>query len=333
MEIVYFHRNGSQGAVSIQENFRPIIKEMAKSNDVRVYNVPYYGSNPMHLLKNILFIRKHSTVHGINHITGDIHYGILGLIGRKSVLTIHDDYAIRQARRGVLDKLYKWLLWIYLPIKMAKAPVCTTPSTLKNIKRLYNSSKLQVITHHVVPEGLVDTGKPFNKVCPRLLQIGTANNKNLETTIRVVRGMHCKLVILKPLKKEQIGLLNEYHINYENRYDLPYEDVIKEYQMCDVVVFPSLFEGLGVPIFEGQAAGKPVITTNKEPMNWTAGEGAVLLDDPLDVEEYHSKLMRLINDDEYRSEIIKKGKENAKRFSLSKAVDTYLNLYNSLLEK
>lgn len=330
MEIVFFHRNGRNGAISIQENFKPIIERLKVDNNLYVYNVPYDGSNPFSLIKNILFIRKHASRNGINHISGDIHYGILGLIGRKSVLTIHDDYAIRQARRGIFDKLYKWLFWIYLPIKLAKAPVCTTPSTLKNIKKLYNSSKLQVITHHVVPEGLVDIGKPFNKICPRLLQIGTANNKNLETTIRVVRGMQCKLVILKPLKKEQVGLLNEYHIDFENRYNLPYEDVIKEYQMCDIVVFPSLFEGLGVPIFEGQAAGKPVITTNREPMNWTAGDGAILLDNPLDVEEYRKKLQQVIRDDKFRREIVAKGKKNAMRFSIDNAVTRYMELYKSL---
>lgn len=330
MKIIFFHRKGGNGNISIQENFRPIISEINKNNEVKVYSVPYDGSNPIHIIKNILFIRKHSSREGVNHISGDIHYGILGLIGRKSVLTIHDDYAIRQAKRGFLDKLYKWFFWIYLPIKFAKAPICTTPSTLKNIKKLYNSKKLQVITHHVVPMGLLDIGKPFNKEYPRLLQIGTANNKNLETTIEVVRGMHCKLIILKPLKERQIRMLQNYHIDYDNKYDLPYEEVIKEYQECDIVLFPSLFEGLGVPIFEGQAAGKPVITTNKEPMSWTAGEGAVLLDDPLNVKEYRHKLMCVIENDEYRNELIAKGKENAKRFSIDNAVAKYMTLYKSL---
>lgn len=330
MEIVYFHRNGSHGAVSIQEGFRPFIEGVAENNDVKVYNVPYYGSNPIHLLKNILFIRKHASIHGVNHITGDIHYGILGLIGRKSVLTIHDDYAIRQAKRGMLDKLYKYFFWIYLPIRFANATVCITLSTMRNIKKIYNSPKLRVITHHVIPEGLVDAGKTFNREYPRLLQIGTANNKNLETTIKVVTGMNCKLIILKPLKPEQIQLLNDAHIDYENKYNLPFAEVIKEYQLCDVVLFPSLFEGLGAPIYEGQAAGKPVITTNKEPMNWTAGGGAVLLNDPLDVEEYRNKLLRIIDDSDYRNDIVAKGKENVKRFTLDNAVTKYMELYKSL---
>ena len=331
MEIVFFHRNGSLGAVSIQVSFHPIIEEMKKKNDVRVYTMPYYGSNPIHLLKNILFIRKHSSLHGINHITGDIHYGILGLIGRKSVLTIHDDYAIREARRGVLDKMYKWFFWIYLPIRLAKAPVCITPSTLKNIKKYYNSNKLLVFTHHSVPKILFPCNKPFNKKCPRILQIGTSYQKNLETTMKALSLVKCELIVLKEMSDEQKLMAKELGLNYSNRYNLPYEEVVAEYNKADIVVFPSLFEGLGVPIFEGQAAGKPVITTNKEPMNWVAGDGALLLRDPQNVEEYRHGLQKIIYDDDYRATLVRKGLLNAKRFSVDNAVDGYLRIYHEIL--
>ena len=331
MEIVFFNRKGGKGVVSIQENFRPLIAELSKNNDVKVYDVPYDRSHPVNIIKNIFFIRKHSTKHGVNHITGDIHYGVLGLLGRKSVLTIHDDYSVRQARGGLFGKLYKLLFWIYLPIMFSKAPVCTTPSTLKNIKKYYNSKKLIVITHHVVPQILTDKKKPFNKECPVFLQIGTNKNKNLETTLEVLKNLCCKLIVLKPMSADQIKKANDYKINFENKWDLPYESVVCEYDKCDVVLFPSLFEGLGVPIFEGQAAGKPVITTNREPMNWTAGDGAVLLDDPLNVEDYRKAVLRVIHDDKYRNELVKKGKKNAERFSLKKSVEKYEELYKSLL--
>lgn len=331
MEIVYFHRRGGKGKVSIEENFKPIINAISTSNSVKTFRVPYSGSNPYNLIRNIIFIWKHSTRIGVNHITGDIHYGILGLIGKKSVLTIHDDYAMRKVHHGVIDKFYKWLFWIYFPIKYADAPICTTPATLDNIRKYYNSSKLQVITHHVVPDSLVPIYKPFCKECPRFLQVGTDVNKNLETTLRTIAKIRCKLVVLKPMSEEQKALAMRLKIDYENKYDLPYEEVIKEYQRCDIVLFPSLYEGLGVPIFEGQAAGKPVITTNKDPMKWVAGDGAVLLNDPLDTNEYLEKLLKLINDDDFRNNIIVKGVQNAKRFSLNEAVQKYDFLYKTLI--
>lgn len=331
MKIVFFHRKRVGSQISIEENFNPIINELSKDNEVSVLNVPYYGASPLTIIKNIMYVRRHSVKDGINHITGDINYCALGLFGRPSVLTIHDDYPVRQAKKGFLDRFYKWLFWVYLPIKSVKAPVCTTPSTLNNIKKLYNSDKLMVITHHIVPSILVDTHKPFNKECPRFLQVGAQQNKNLETTLKTIAGMKCKLVVLKEMSKTQIEMAHEFNINYENRWNLPYEEVVKEYQQCDVVLFPSLYEGLGVPIFEGQAAGKPVITTNADPMKWVAGNGAVLLDNPLDVEEYRKKIERIIEDDDYREDIVKKGKDNSKRFTLETAMQQYINLYHSLM--
>lgn len=332
MEIVFFHRKKINGAVSIEESFRPLIAEFSKNNVVKEYHVPYHGSSPMKILKNILYIRKHSTKNGVNHITGDIHYGILGLIGRKSVLTIHDDYAISLARWGIMDKVYKWLLWVWLPVCLASAVVCISPATLRRFEKLYKSKKYRLITHHTIPSIITESNKPFCKDCPRLLQIGTEVNKNLETTLEVVKRLRCKLIVLKPMHPEQKEKAVRYGIDFENRFDLPYKEVVAEYQKCDIVLFPSLMEGLGMPIYEAQAAGKPVITTNKEPMNWVAGEGALLLENPLDEEEYYNAIQKIINDDEYRETLNERGKENAKRFSLKNAVENYMSLYNSIIK-
>lgn len=333
MEIVYFHRKKINGAVSIEESFRPLIAEFSKNNVVKEYHVPYHGSSPMKILKNILYIRKHSTKNGVNHITGDIHYGILGLIGRKSVLTIHDDYAISLARWGIMDKVYKWLLWVWLPVKYATVAVCISPSTLSKFNHLYRSEKYRLITHHTVSSLIMDISKPINKDYPRLLQIGTEINKNLETTLEVVKNLPCKLIVMKPMTKAQIEKAKALGIDFENKFDLPYEKVVAEYQQCDIVLFPSLMEGLGMPIYEAQAAGKPVITTNREPMNWVAGDGALLLSNPLDTEEYYKAVVKIINNDEYRTQLVVKGKENAKRFSLEKAVVNYQHLYQSIMQE
>ena len=332
MDIVYFHKKRVKGGMSIEENFQPLIGKMKETNSVMQYNVPYYaGSNPFKMLKNILFIRKHSTKNGINHITGDIHYGVLGLIGRKSVLTIHDDYAIRQIKKGgLLNKAFKWLFWYFFPIKLADAAVCTTPTTFKNISNLYNSPKLCIITHHCLPPIFKNKSKPINKLCPSLLQLGTDNNKNLETTLKVVSRLKCKLIVLKPMTELQHKMAERLKIDYENKYDLPFEEVVAEYDKCDIVLFPSLFEGLGMPIIEGQAAGKPVITSDLEAMNWTAGDSAHLLKNPLDEEEYYNALVKVIMDDDYRDSLISKGFENIKRFSLNRAFENYIKLYNTL---
>ena len=186
------------------------------------------------------------------------------------------------------------------------------------------------ITHQTIPSIFSDKRKPFNYKKPVLLQIGTANNKNLETTLLAIQNMNCKLVVLKQMSEKQHQMAKSLGIDYENKFGLPFEDVVEEYNRCDIVVFPSLFEGMGVPIIEGQAAGKPVITTDREPMSWVAGGAAVLLKNPLDITEYREAIVKIIQNELFREKLIEKGKENINRFSLKNAVDSYKKLYESL---
>ena len=93
--------------LSIKRSFEPLVRELKKHHDVREFFVPYIGANPINMLRNILYVKKHRTEIGVNHIAGDIHYCILGLIGTKNVLTIHDDYAMRKSTHGWLGKMQK----------------------------------------------------------------------------------------------------------------------------------------------------------------------------------------------------------------------------------
>lgn len=318
------------GGMSIENSFAPLIEELKKSNDVKEYNVPFRTTWPWNLLRNIFFIRRHSTKMGVNHITGDIHYGILGLLGRKSVLTIHDDYFMRNYERGILEKVYRWLLWIYLPIKLADEVICITPTTKKCIQSYYNSSKLKVITHHCFKKIAYDHPKTFNSEKPQILNVGTTPNKNLKTTLKVLKNIPCKLVVLKPMNTEQKKMAEDFKIDYINKVDIPFEAVINEYNECDIVVSPSLYEGLGMPIVEVQSAGKPVITTNSEPMSWVAGGAALLLNDPMDVEEYEKCMMALVENEQLREILVAKGFENLKRFSLDEVKRQYMQVYVNL---
>ena len=88
---------------------------------------------------------------------------------------------------------------------------------------------------------------------------------------------------------------------------------------------------MGAPIIEGQSIGRPVITTDKAPMNWVAGDCALLLKNPLDHIELRSNILRLIDDSELRNDLVRKGLYNTKRFSLKDIVQKYKDLYSSVL--
>lgn len=336
MFITYFHW-AKNSPPSIGRSFRPLIDKISQTEEVKEFWVPYSGGNPINLIKNIWFVYKHRNKKGINHITGDIHYCILGLIGCKSVLSIHDDYAIVKNRRGWLGKFYKYLFWIYLPVKLASKTVYISEATKKKLEKLVSCKSSIVISNHSVDSEFIFHEKEINIKNPLILQIGATPQKNLETTIKVIAdlnksGFNCSLRVIKQMSEEQHILAKRLGINYSNAFNLSDKEIVEEYINADIIAFPSLYEGFGMPIIEGQATGRVVITSNLEPMNWVAGNnGAVLLNNPLDVEEYSSKLKGILNDKKLRYSLIKNGYENSKRFTVNKAVEKFIYLYNEIL--
>ena len=328
MKIVYFHWSKNNGP-SITKSFRPFINKIAETETVEEYYLPYRGASPLLIMRNILYVYKHRTKRGINHITGDIHYCVLGLIGCKSVLTIHDDYAMVTARKGILDKIYKWLFWIYLPVKLADKVVCISESTKQKIDKLVKNKNTEIITHHAF-DNLHYTPKVFNRNCPIILQVGTDPQKNLESTIKALAGINCKLRVIGKMSKTQHLLAKSLEIDYSNVCDLSDEEIINEYTNADIVVFPSLYEGLGMPILEGQAIGRVVITSNISPMNTVAGDGALLLKNPANKQEYKTAVLKIISDECFRQNLIREGLKNVQKYSVSEAVRKYMKIYNEL---
>ncbi len=79
-------------------------------------------------------------------------------------------------------------------------------------------------------------------------------------------------------------------------------------------VFPSLYEGFGIPVLEAGACGVPVITSNTSSLPEVAGDAALLVD-PHDVDAIADAMYRLMTDEALRAELARRGRENVKRFS------------------
>lgn len=82
-------------------------------------------------------------------------------------------------------------------------------------------------------------------------------------------------------------------------------------------VYPSLYEGFGIPVLEAGACGVPVITSNTSSLPEVAGDAAILVD-PHDVDAIADAMCRIITDEALRAELARRGLENVKRFSWEK---------------
>ena len=163
------------------------------------------------------------------------------------------------------------------------------------------------------------------------MQCGTSPNKNLETTIRALANTSYKLRVVREMTKEQIQLAQDRHVDYSNVWNLTDEELTKEYKDADIVVMPSLYEGFGAMVIEAQATGRPVITTDREPMRSVSGGAAYLLKNPQDVEEMRMAIDKIVNENDYRNHLIKAGRENASKYTLANCAKEHIELYKKML--
>ncbi len=107
------------------------------------------------------------------------------------------------------------------------------------------------------------------------------------------------------------------------------DEVLEQYRQCDIVSFVSTFEGFGMPILEGQATGRVVVTSNTSSMPEVAGNAACLVD-PFSVDSIRVGFRRVIDDADHRKELIEAGLENVKRFDPQLIAEQYLAIYHEL---
>ncbi len=89
------------------------------------------------------------------------------------------------------------------------------------------------------------------------------------------------------------------------------------YEEADLFVFPSFYEGFGMPVLEAMSYGVPVICSNMSSLPEISGDSALIVD-PYSVENMAEALEKMSGDDKYRESMINKGFENIKRFSWKK---------------
>lgn len=324
MRIVYFHRNKSAG-FSIEKVSQTIISEI---EDKVVYNLPCTGVSLMSILTNIIYIIRHREKDAIHHITGDVHYGILGLLGYKSVLTIHDTVGIDFNRMSKVKAWLYRLFWFVIPIRLANRVVCISYETKKAIGR-FTKRKDIVVIHNAVDLGLQYSQlHPINDV-PKILFIGVNENKNLLRCFKALANIPCEVTVVGKLSKDQLRCLSEYKITYLNKWNLTDEEINKEYASCDIVSFCSLFEGFGMPLLEAQLVGRPVICSTLPVLKEVGGDAACFVD-PYSVSSIRNGYLRLISDLEFRKELVRKGRNNVRLFLPNDIRSKWEKLYSSI---
>jgi glycosyltransferase involved in cell wall biosynthesis len=222
--------------------------------------------------------------------------------------------------------------WLFLdwPLKRVKYITTVSEKTKAEILK-YNKFPIEnifVIPNPIQPV-IYNQPKQFNNEKPTILFIGTKENKNLNRTIEALKGLKIHLRIIGNLSTVHLINLSTYNIEYSTGVCLSNEDLANEYFNADIVLFPSTYEGFGLPIIESFKAGRPIITSCLEPMNSIAEDAAFFVD-PYEAFTIRDSVLQVIEDQIQRNEKVAKGLEIAKKYSVDSIHKQYEQLWRSM---
>jgi glycosyltransferase involved in cell wall biosynthesis len=329
-QVNFFSRKKNPDFFSIEQLFETIAgninaNETKYGLHINYQTVPFFAGLS-NVLKNMSFVRRNQGA--VNHITGDIHYTILGCSRKNvNVLTIHDCVLLTKfSKRSLKYWLFRWL-WYDLPMKKADVITVISEKTKEELHRFigHSQNKIKVINNFIDPR-FTYSEKVFNRSQPSLLFIGSTENKNLDRVLKAVKDLDCKLEIIGKITEAQEAYIKSNKINTSIVHGVSYETVIEKYRQCDILVYPSTYEGFGLPIIEGNAIGRAVLTSNLSPMKEVAADAAILVD-PYSVEDIRGGIERIINDEELRKTLVANGVKNAMRFQIDEVVKQYVDIY------
>jgi glycosyltransferase involved in cell wall biosynthesis len=260
----------------------------------------------------------------------------LGL-GIPTVVTVHDLLYFRMPEFPVRE--YPWLdtlyMRLFLPRSLSKARWVVTVSdwTARDAQRLLGipGEKIRTIYHApgagfrpLPKEACVETGARYGLARPFLLYVGSFSpRKNIRLLIEAFGRVEADIPHDLCLAGGGSGIETRIddlvsHYNLGGRIvrlgPVPGEDLAALYNLADAMVFPSLYEGFGLPVLEAFACGCPVVCSRATALGEVAGDAALTFD-PRDVETLAGHLKAVGGRPELRKELIQRGFERVKRFS------------------
>jgi len=281
------------------------------------------------------------------------HYVLPPLISCRSVVTIHDCIHLRFPQ--------------YLPSRIgyayARGSLWVATHRSSRVLTVSEASKRDILAYFRVPDTKIDvipnaiderfweTPDPDQVVQVReryqlndrfVLYVGNIKpHKNVERLIVAFHRLRghgfddLKLLVIGDQVSRYATLrraIHRYQLHKHVRFlgFVPDRTLAVLYRLAAVFVFPSLYEGFGLPPLEAMASGTPVITSNVSSLPEVVGDAAVLID-PYDPDAIAGAIRRVLEDEDLRRDLRRRGLERARHFSWDRSIARVRRIYDEVL--
>ncbi|MFA5052108.1 MAG: glycosyltransferase family 1 protein [Patescibacteria group bacterium] len=272
---------------------------------------------------------------------------------KKSVITVHD-LAMYKNPSWYPSQIITSKLLVPQSLRKADKIIAVSESTKRDLKSIFNinAKKIAVIHEGAVVDKIPVKNKKIDSISKYqlgngfFLFIGTlAPRKNVVTLVRAYKKLlewdsefsAYPLVIAgsKDFRHEDVfNTIKELKITKQVKYlgYVTHNQKIELLKKATAFVFPSLYEGFGLPVLEAMTCGTPVITSRASSLPEVAGRAALLVD-PLKELEIAKAMRRLLENTDLRKRLETLGYAQAKKFSWQSCAAQTIQVYQSLSKK
>lgn len=286
-------------------------------------------------------------------IDADIFHGLSGELPFawkdkkiRKIVTIHDLIFVRYPKfYSFFDRLIHFYKF-KKAVDMADLVIAISEQTKRDIIEFLriDEDKIRVVyqgCHHLFKEN-IDT-ETLNNIKSKynlpnrfILNVGTIEErKNILSVVKALQGTDIPLII--------IGKKTKYHIEIEKELirnpikiqfleGVSIQELAGIYRLADIFVYPSLFEGFGIPIIEALYSNTVVVTSNTSSLTEAGGSDSVYIN-PLDIKDIRAKLLFLWENESERERRAEKGKIFVQKFNDDIIAKNLMDVYEELMRK
>lgn len=282
--------------------------------------------------------------HGLSN---EIPFG-LSDAGIASVVTIHDLIFLRYPRYFSFINRAIYLWKVKYAIRKSDRIIAISKQTRQDLIDLLDTDpgKIDVVYQNCdpmfrarIPESdLEKTRIKYGLPDRYILNVGTIENrKNLLQLVKALKLSANKVKLVVVGRPTPYFLKVDSYIKQEGMHDrilflkdVSYEDLPAIYQQAELFVYPSEFEGFGIPIVEALSSGIPVIGARGSCLEEAGGPASVYVN-PSDPDELAFQIDRILNDKELQQDMVQKGTEHLKNFDEKQIADQLISIYNKTI--
>lgn len=286
------------------------------------------------------------------NINANIFHGLSGELPLKwndkkikKIVTIHDLIFERfpQFYSFFDRKIHFWKF--KKSAEMADLVIAISEQTKQDIIRFLNipEEKIRVVyqgCHQAFKEKpseefLTQIKDKFNLPNRFILNVGTIEErKNILSVVKALEGTKIPLVVVGKKTKYCAKIQNEIRKNGVEVHFLQgvsMEELAGLYRLADIFIYPSLFEGFGIPIIEALFSETVVITSNLSCLPEAGGADSVYIN-PLDISDIRAKIKFLWENEAERKRRAEKGLVFVQKFNDEQIAKDLMNVYNEVLK-